>query len=66
MLEEVGFQITSTMSEGIIKIILCGHHSPFILSVLGDELSSIAFARGSWLLAHSCACPLTAFFLQSV
>lgn len=53
MLEEVGFQIISATSGGTIKIILCDDHSPFILSVLANELSSIAFARGSWLLAHS-------------
>lgn len=52
--------------KGTIKIILCDYHSPFILSVLANELSSIAFMIGSWLLAHSWACPLTTFFLQSV
>lgn len=36
--------------KGTIKIILCDYHSPFILSVLANELSSIAFVIGSWLL----------------
>lgn len=54
MLEEVGFQIILVLHQkGTIKITLGDHHSPFILSVLANELSSIAFVIGSWFLAYS-------------